>query len=532
MTLSQQLTQMEMKPETSAWGRFWRATVPTLEPTCDSDICRSLKRDCQEHQTIEGEWEQVFDAFADLEIVNKVIVGAGEGAGKTHHDAVFGVVRSQFDRLMLGRPGLYWIIGADYEDAYDPCFKYILEHGYNLDNVADKNEPKNGRDQCRLLTNDGIEFITVSAKDPQKIARQQPDGFILEEASRFSTEAFERIYTRSTRKPNAWILGSGSFETSRGPFANRFREGTGANLQRVVSFSMPSWSNRHVYPGGADDPRIQERRVSMSPDRFAERVEGRPANPRGAVLGAFRRELHVNPDLKYDPALPTYLFIDPGTTVYAVLFVQIAGPEIRVLEELYAHNIDHKTIISQCQVREGWRFLTPSGNVMDFAGRQQHFGNPSAWDSWKKSTGISFRTTKSQVEVDNKVEAVISLLNVNPETGRPFLQIHPRCTGIISEAGAGESPLAELGVSGMWMRRVDSNTGEVGEVVSKNDHAWSALAYGRIVHFGTNRPSERVRPTRRTRSYMDSGAPPRTGSTRDVLEAMLSGRRPARRRYW
>ena len=465
-------------------------------------------------------------------MVNKVIVGAGEGAGKTHHDGLFAVLSSQFDRIMLQRPTMYWIIGADFEDAYDPCFKYILQHEANLENVASKNAPKNGRDQCSLVTHDGIEFITVSAKDPEKIARQQPDGFILEEASRFSTEVFDRIYTRSTRRSNAWVLGSGSFRTGRSPFRNRFAEGTGANLQRVRSFSMPAWSNRHVYPGGSDDPRIAERKASMSPDRFAERIEGKPSNPRGAVVSGFRRELHVNAGLTYDPMLPTYLFIDPGTTVYAVLFVQIDGPEIRVIEEVYVHNMDHKTLIQTCQTRQGWRFTTPSGNVMDFAGRQQHMGNPSAWDSWRKTTSIAFRTTKWQVAVDDKVEAVISLLNINLETGRPYLQIHPRCTGLISEAGGGESPLAEIGIGGMWMRRVDSNTGEVGEVLRKNDHAWSALAYGRIVHFGTNRPASRVPQTRRTRSYMNSGAPPQRGGTaRDELQAMLESRRPARRRY-
>ncbi len=488
-------------PRTSPWGRYWRSQVSLIPSNCTSQLCAESGRQCQKHQTVEDLWIDVFDSFYDLDTINKVVLGAGEGSGKSHHAGLFVSIRSRYDALMLGRPGLYWIIGEDFEDAYNKEFQYVHEHEEALGNVKHVRTPKGGKDQCTLILNDGTTILTVSAKNPQKIAREQPDGFILAEASRLSDEAWLRVYARAARKQNAWVFGSGSFESNRGPFAERFKEGQGANENRVVSFQMPSWVNRHIYPDGIEDYRIRELRANMSPDRFAERIEGRPSPPRGAVIHNANREIHVNANLQADPYYPVYMFVDPGTLVYCVLFVQLVGNEVRVLDELYLHSPDYTQPIERSQMNPLWRYITATGHVMDFAGRQHHFGNSSAWEAWSQQTSISFNTTPSQVEKDAKAEAILSMMALNPETGRPYVQVHPRCRGLLSEWGLGESPLKDYGISGQWMRRV-AGDGTVGEIVSKNDHANSALAYGKIVHYGSVRPGQQSAASKRPLTYL------------------------------
>lgn len=502
----------------SAWELGWRSLVQEIPPVpC---VCSRCQAGEVTHQEVGPEWEPVFDAFANLSKTNKVVAAGGEGSGKSHQAGLFGAIRSRYDLLTVpvssnrtsqdGKPIrlMYWVIGADYEDAYKD-WEYWKDVEESLDNIEGKPKTaKNGRDRCWFVTKSGVEVSTLSAKDPTKIAREEPDGIIGAEASRWSKQAFTRSYSRLGRKPHTWALMTGSFETamsgkSTDPFMAEFLLGEAANENRLRSFSIPSWANRHIYPQGARDPRIRELKMSMSDNRFKERHEGRPAPPVGIVVPNFRADTHIR-RLTVNESEPVYLFIDPGTLVYSILFTQMYNDTIWVLGEMYEHADSHEAVIDRAMMHPLWKFVTGEGCVMDFAGRAHHMGNPSAVDLWLKKTGISFSTSLGVVAVEDKAERVISLCNMNTRTGHPFVMVDPSCTGLITElGGGGENPMAELG-GGMWMRQVGED-GSVGEIKRKNDHSSSALAYGAIHHFGNAKPAAR----QSVRGPIVYGAPPK-----------------------
>ena len=481
----------------SSWPAFWRQVLASIPATC---LCHE-----NQLEAMAPEWQIVFDRFSNISAVNKFIASGGEGSAKSHSLGLFGVCRYLYDYLtVLPRPELYWVIGETFEDAFKE-FSYIeeflglinrLQMGTDKKGnavVIGRTGPSGGKDQCILTTKEGVKFVTVSAGEPKKIAREEPDGIIGSELSLWSQEAKERSYTRIARKPSAWFFGAGSPESDQGWFQSEVKVGEGPNGNRLASTNIPAFANLHVYPGGRDDPRILERQASMSPERFSERILGIAMPPKGLVMTGFSTARHVNTSLEIDPSLPMYLFVDPGDLVYDGLFVQITlEGQVNLLNEFTLSAMNehpsHQDVVRTAQMCEEWKYLRADGHVMDVAGGAHIMGNDPAAKQWKDSTGISFNLI-GHLEERDKIERLRSLFNVNQKTGLPFLQVSPKCREFIAECGGGPSPTAEQG-RGPWMRHVSSD-GTVGKAQARNNHACDALAYGMTYHRGPARPGRR-----------------------------------------
>ena len=504
------------------WGASWRALLPQITADCTKDqqlgdqvipgSC-TISSQC-EHQTLSPEWAEAFDQLSDLTLCNKFIAAGGEGSAKTHSSALFLTCRYAYDRLTVRpAPVLYWFIGNDFEDAY-PEFEDTARFMESLGWIKGEAKVRNGgKERCEFETIHGTRFVTVSANKPQKVGRETVDGIIACEPSLWARETFDRAMGRIARKPTAWLFGGGSFETDRDQGFNvLFQEGQAGNSKRLRSMAIPSFANRHLYPGGGEDPRILELAGMYSTRRFKERVLGEPAPPKGQVIVGLDPAIHLNPWLMPNPAEPVYLFIDPGTLIYCILFCQISGPQIKVLGEIYQEQADSRRVIERALMHPMWRYVrSHKGHWMDSAGKQRHLGSKAPISVWKQLTGLEISTSKGTVEVDTKVERCLALLNRDYISGTPYLQINSKeCPGLLAEAGIGPSPAAEQG-GGIWMRQVNER-GEVGNVQRKNDHAWSALAYGALGHFGVTAPG-RKKARRVPLQYESGGFGDVTGST-------------------
>ena len=390
----------------------------------------------------------------------------GEGSGKSFDAALFGIAHSIYDLQWDG--SLYWIVGADFEDARME-FNYVRDFEEKLGNIAKLNQTQ-ARDQpCTLLTKTGQTFVTISSYDFTKLGREEPDGIIGAEVSRWYQEAFSRCESRLTRKfPRAWGFFSGSFETSHGWLPDMFRYGSGPNERDIRSYSVPSWSNKQRYPLGRQDPAILVAEAALSPSKFLERFAGVPAPAKALIFSEFRANLHVDPELEYDYGEPVYLAIDPGTKVYCVLFVQIIAGEIHVVDEIYASRWTHEQVINEVKGKTVWPLI--KSGAIDIAAKQQHMGLPIPLQEWYKDTSLSLWANK--LLVNDSIEKVRWALSPNPHTYRPRLSIHPRCRGIIAEMGGGPSPVEG---GGSW-RYYESAAG-LGPPKAENDHACKALAY-------------------------------------------------------
>jgi hypothetical protein len=411
------------------------------------------------------EWQEVIydDSYA-------IVAMGGEGAAKSFHAGLLIVCHLFYDPIVAEDAKLYWIVGADFEDAQKE-FRYVHDFLSDLDYIEKKSMPGDKTSQWWLVTKGGQRIETISAYDPTKIAREDPQGVVGAEFTRMSREAFDRCIGRTNRRMNkhSWGFYSGSYETSLGWLPDMVKQISGPNQLNMRAFRIPSWANLYYYPGGRQDPAILLEEQRTSPSRFMERFGAEPQPPQGIIFSEFRNTTHVDPYLKYDTEYPVYVFIDPGDTVYCVLFIQLIDGEVRVLEEIYVAHWTHSQVINEVKNKVGWPLVT--GGAIDVAAKQAHMGLPRPIVEWRKDTGITLSAKRYPIE--DSIDIVRLALAINPRTNRPRFRVHPSCTGIISEMGGGSSPVED---GGPWLRTKGPEG--FGPPKGRNDHACKALGYG------------------------------------------------------
>ena len=212
-----------------------------------------------------------------------VLVAGGEQAGKSMVASKFLLQKFLEDES----PGLYWLVAADYERTRAE-FEYLTEDFAKLGILA---EVTKRVDPGRIVLSDGTRIETKSAKDPRTLAMRAPNGIVGCEASQLDLETFHRMVGRCAPK-KGWLFLGGTFESSLGWYPQTFTAWeSGVNDEQ--SFSLPSYSNYHLYPGGRDDPEIKRLEAFSSDDFFMERIEGKPVPPRGLVFNEFRASIHT-----------------------------------------------------------------------------------------------------------------------------------------------------------------------------------------------------------------------------------------------
>ena len=303
-----------------------------------------------------------------------ILVAGGEQAGKS-------MVASKFllqKFLEDDSPGLYWLVAADYERTRAE-FEYLSEDFAKLGILA---EVTKRVDPGRIVLADGTRIETKSAKDPRTLAMRAPNGIVGCEASQLDLETFYRMRGRCAPK-GGWLFLGGTFESSLGWYPQTFTAWeSGVNDEQ--SFSLPSYSNHHLYPGGRNDPEIRRLEAVSSDDFFMERIEGKPVPPRGLVFNEFRANIHAG-DIDYIPQEPVHIWIDPGYAGgYALEAVQIIDDNVRVFDEIYEIGLVTEEIIDAAMTKPWWQDV--QYGVIDIAGTQ-HQAMPAPTEVWLANTG-------------------------------------------------------------------------------------------------------------------------------------------------
>lgn len=397
----------------------------------------------------------------------EILVGGGERAGKSF-------VSADYFNVRFWEGDLYWIAGRDYDRCHAE-FEYIAQAMLALGAVKpnDIHTPQNG--QWLLTLETGAVVKTWSLKDWLKVGSEAPDGIIIAEVAQITHTEYTRLCDRTAEK-RGWVLGSGTYESSLGWFPELWKlYQLPAQIGR--SFSLPTWSNLRVYPGGELDPEILRLKGKYPDDYFMERFGGVPCPPSGLVFPEFRYLIHVR-ELAIQDA-PIYLFIDPGYDgAYAVEAVQLSGETVSIVDEIYEQGLVTEQIIDVVMQRP-WAKLI-AGGVADIAVRQ-HQAMPAVEEVWLKKAGIAL--SSNYVKEEEGRERLHTFLTVNPIDHQPRLFIDPKCTGILSEFGVAPNPFTNEAAPYKWKED------RVGHVIGqhpddKNNHGIKALIYGLVDQFG------------------------------------------------
>jgi hypothetical protein len=397
------------------------------------------------------------------------LVAGGEQAGKS-------LIASKY---LLSRfaeteeRGLYWLVAADYERTRAE-FEYLLQ---DFSTLGILKEASKRVDPGHLLLADGTRIETKSAKDPRTLAMRAPNGVIGCEASQLDLETFFRLRGRCAPK-RGWMFLSGTFEGSLGWYPQMFTAWASGADKEARAFSLPSYTNVHLYPGGADDPEIQRLKDVSSDDFFMERIEGKPSPPRGLVFPEFRPDMHIS-EVEYEQGAPVHLWMDPGYAgAYAVIAAQVRGEQICVIDEIYEQGLVTDDIIAIAQTRDWWRDV--HFGVIDIAGTQ-HQAMAAPAEVWLERTGLYLSSQK--IRINEGTERLKGWLKIDPKTHAPRIVFNPKCHGILSEFGSAPNPFDGQTKAYRW--KTDREGNLVGDIPEdKYNHSVKAVIYGLIDRFG------------------------------------------------
>jgi hypothetical protein len=397
-------------------------------------------------------------------------VRGGWRSGKSTVGAAF-----LLSRYWLGER--FAIVGADYE-LCRPEFGYLLEFAQKLGIAEGVHFPS--RDQCTLTLSRGkgvppVIIETKSAKYPERLAGVAYDGILLVEAAQLPYDIFILSLGRLVER-NGWLLMTGTLELSTDWYANKSEEYVNPdNVDKGISYSLPSWANPSAFPGGRYDPKLVEQEQIIGHDLFMQRYGGETIKPRDLVIPEFRHNIHTG-RYTIDRDLPVYLAIDPGyyPAVYAVEFIQYRNEEMYVVDEIYQQHMVTEQII---KLVEDKNYLDRiEEGTIDVQATKHNMGENPTSKAWKDKLHIALHA--NTVPVDYGVDRIRSFFIPNPLDGHVRIHIDRKCKGLISELGGCKSPFADEG-RGSW--RMKQGTGKPD---SANCDAIKAVIYETIRQFG------------------------------------------------
>ena len=383
-----------------------------------------------------------------------------------------------------GETLLYWLVAEDYGRTKAE-FGYIRDFLVRLFGITAVQATARVDPGHITVVGNGREFLRVetkSAKDPRTLAMFAPHGIVLCEASQVALEVFLRTQERLGPK-RGWLVAGGTFETSFGWYPSVFRAWKAGLNPDAVAFSLPTWSNTALYPGGRQDPEILRLERETSEEFFLERLAGVPVAPRGLVFPEFNAALHIDPTVELDENLPVYLWEDPGygsQSAHAVEVVQVVGGQVRVIDEIYEQGLITEEIIDIATARPWWK-VKDKKLVSDPHYKDAHHSMTSVAEIWLKKAHLTAFGERTRIMVG--VERLKSFLKLEPRTQAARLVVHPRCVGLLSEFGVAANPFDKELHPYKW--RLDHGNAPVGETPEdRYNHGIKALCYGLIDRFG------------------------------------------------
>lgn len=341
-------------------------------------------------------------------------------------------------------------------DSYDEGHKEMLYTRDDLDALGllkSFSHPKQGK--WTIETNAGGWVETVSMKEggQELTGRGEPyDLVCIVEAGRVKEKCFKDARLRVAETRGRVIL-SGTIWSEFGWYPELWEELKGPNVLEGRSFSIPTWANTAVFPGGRNDPEILAVELTLSKEEFARRLGAQVVPSPARIYPQFDAAIHMVEQAPFDRDVPVDLTIDSGyfPSKYAVLAVQprlsdladhdpsetaeqrLARADMRpvlfVLDEIWEQNLVHQQIIEMCRERFWWP------NVQRiWIGHEgvQHAAQRSTEEVWVQETGLPVTIC---ARLDRKYHGFMRVQTFlkDPLTEKARLFLDKRCEGLKHE---------------------------------------------------------------------------------------------------
>lgn len=401
-----------------------------------------------------------------------VLVSGGVRGGKS-------LTTSKEILAWLPHADLIWVVGPNYE-LTRPEMIYLARDVAKLE-WADPDQiriSQNPYHPCSITTKWGCEITAKTAAETARLAGRPPDAMFIVEAGQ-QPEDIVHVATERLSERRGRLFLSGTLEDSSYRwYADLFSEGqTWPNEFDIKSFSLPTWENEAIYPGGLDNPEIQRIKAATPPRRWLERYAGQPVPPDTLVFPEFNYNTHVSSEASLRDDGWVDILIDPGegrgepgreVSLYVVEAVQWVGGMAHVIDEVRGSRMRTTQIVNECRSREWWPYV--KSGVIDIAAKRKQMGGPiAAVEEWRELSGIDF--SMNYVKIEDGIWRLKTFL-WDGELDGPRLLINPACERLIWEFNHYQYPQDKEG------RTVREKP------VDRYNDAIKALYYGLVARFG------------------------------------------------
>lgn len=393
-------------------------------------------------------------------------------------------------------------------DLARPEFSYVVQWlswlGLRDGNGMKLSQPLVGK--WSVKTDWGALFETQTAEDVIKLEAANLNACGVAEAGQINLDVITRVLGRVFEKDGP-ICESGSFESSLPWYLEQYEQHLNGG-DDIRSYSIPSWENRVVFPGGRNDPLIIQQERILPEEVFLLKVAAQPIRGREFVHPEFDPKLHVvpivvarykddgtlieypTPETAYDGRISKWwlpqdqiieVTVDPGFQgAYAVEFMTEDGENVFVVDEVYRQFCVAEEVIAECKQKEIWPRVR--SGVIDIAGNQ-HQGMKSHVETWAERGQANIHLRSQKVSVEEGVKRFRTFL-INPMTKKPRFWVDPKCSGIIREFKLYRYPPTR------------ENAPEREKPIDKDNHAIKAISYWLIDKFGYTEGGAQVEFTR------------------------------------
>ena len=435
---------------------------------------------------------------------NTIFVSGGVRGGKSYISACRMLITIVRDLSCgyLPEGALYWLVGNKYLNV-EAEYLYLGNWLEKLGLVASQTThfdpgeitlsvcPLNTCSQ-RLKTispcrHKPVKIITKSAQDEKSLASVAPFGILGCEGSQLTDWAYNALLERQVENDAPLII-SGTLDAGQsGWFWEAFDkyERAPEEYPDDMAVSIPTYSNKAIFPMGLKDPRMLKMKALLTPLRWKSRIEGRPAPLPDLVFGHdFKPKYHIaQTQLEVEPNKEVWITIDHGyTSAYAVLIIQIDQldpntPIVQVKEELFVNYTKGREVAKIIAARDWFPEAKAAGLIHGTGdpASKHHHATDSQVELWDQYAGVSIIPPEISNPLD-QIERVREMMSVHPTYNRAQLEIDSSCLGLLSEFGYCKNPLT--GAGGAYRYAIDDKNQVIKDsLIDANNHAIKALAY-------------------------------------------------------
>lgn len=231
-----------------------------------------------------------------------------------------------FVKNFLGESQIGWIIGPEYSDCekeFRVIYDSLKKLGVEALSSKFTNNPDNGN--MHIKTKWGFDLQCRSARHPESLVGEGLDFVLIVEGGRQKRKMWGDYVRPALSDKRGWSFTSGVPEgaSDTSLLYSLYNRGQDPTKRTWWSQQMPSWTNDIVFPGGYEDPEIQEARDDLTDDEFKRQYGAEFVENIGRVMKEWDNEDHVV-DITYNRKWPLFAAVDFGyTNDWVWLWIQV-----------------------------------------------------------------------------------------------------------------------------------------------------------------------------------------------------------------